>query len=680
MAALRSILSRREVNQFCSIGSELLSDPLSLSIEKWEAALEALEKAKNDSSILPAVASLSIDSASTSVRHYHNVYSKCVRLMVIPLRRWHQWREGLCFFMGESSGKEAAPLATLCRQCLVSQQECFAVAFWGCWSSVVIRLELHMASLAAAAASEVGVEKSGENGDGDVSFGEGEEKDEEEEGVNTEDVDLSILRLRRRCYSELYQFQRLAHDAAHLFGSYAMVGRAERQWLTDTYLLGREEKAAEALVRRSFKRDFGVPSADLDSGVLLDEYHSFEVNEGKEKAIAKRAQDTLKGAWCLKARDFFEHEMRAQNERPSKECGSDNSGNNLCELLVRCLREKVGRPDLAFAVTMRRILENEPFPAKVDLARVEFALSLFLQWFEKYTHERHHGEIPLFTTTDLWSFVLERHTELLKWVVFHYCHDEVVADLSSALEAVKAVGFSARHCLDVYLAAMASRRLSNDVRKQFEEEARRKVCNWMEHTVVNTFLSAIQSICSEAAAGVAATAATTPSFAFSPEIISVHINVAKAQLLLLCDAAFYAMDARRILLPVVDAGFKKMSAMSVDTDLSGLSCWTFCMLGVLSCLRRSVCWLRDGTLATDDLFTALHLHYRTLQRLSPSSTADLVTDAWIDFLSGEGRGAVVGARQGGIFDITRVRHALINNDDIVEGFGKEKGGKRLRDE
>ncbi|EKF33234.1 hypothetical protein MOQ_002887 [Trypanosoma cruzi marinkellei] len=680
MAALRSILSRREVNQFCLIGSELLSGPPCLSLEKWEAAIEGLEKGKNDSSILPAVASLSIDSASTSVRHYHNVYSKCVRLMVIPLRRWQQWREGLYFFMGESSREESAPLAKLCHQCLVSQQECFAVAFWGCWSSVVIRLELHMTSLAAAAASELEVEKNGENGDGDVAFEEGEEKDEEEEGVNTEDVDLSILRLRRRCYSELYQFQRLAHDAAHLFGSYTMVGRAERQWLTDTFLLGRDEKAAEALVRRSFKRDFGVPSADLDSGVLLDEYHSFEVNEGKEKAIAKRAQETLKGAWCLRARDVFEHEMRAQKERPSQESGSDDSGNNSFELLVRCLREKVGRPDLAFAVTMRRILEKEPFPATVDIARVEFALSLFQQWFEKYTHERHHGEIPLFTTADLWSFVLERHTELLKWVVFHYCHDEAVADLSSALEAVKAVGFSARHCLDVYLASMASRRLSSDVRKQFAEEARRKVCYWVEHTVVNTFLGAIQSLCSEAAAGVAATAATSPSFASSPEIISVQIDVAKAQLLLLCDAAFYAMDVRRILLPVVDAGLKKMNVISVDTDPSGLSCWTFCMLGALSCLRRSVCCLRDGRFTTDELFTTLHLHYRTLQRLSPNSTADLVTDAWIDFLSVEGRDAVVGARQGGIFDITRARHTVINNEGIVEGFGKEKRGKRPRDE
>ncbi|ESL10443.1 hypothetical protein TRSC58_01824 [Trypanosoma rangeli SC58] len=673
MAALRNIRSRQEVNKFCSIGSDLLSGPPCLSFKRWETALEALEKAKHDPAILPTVASLSAHSASESVRHYHNVYYKCVQVTVIPLSRWQQWREGLCFFMGESSNAQAELLATLCRQLLVSQQECFAVAFWGCWRSVGVRLESHLASLAAGTSSAVDDGVSGVYGNGEPL------EEEEEEKDSTEDVDLSLARLRRRCFCALYEFQRLAHDAAHLFESYAVVGRSERQWLTDTFLLEQDEKAAEALVRRSFKRDFGVPSIDLEGGGLLDEYHSFEVNEGKTRALEKRAQDTLKGAWRRKALDLFEYETKRHRGGPSDADVYDAAGNELCDLLFRCLHEKVGRPDLAFAVTMRRIVENETFPATVDLARVGVALRLFLQWFEKYTHGRHHGDIPLFLDSDLWTFVLERHSELLKWVLFHYCRDEAAADVISALKAVKAVCFSVQQCLGVYLTAVASRRLSSDVKQQLEREARKKVCDWVEYTAVNTFLSGIQHLCCEAAAGATAATASTPLCALTPALLAVETDVAKVQVLLLCDAVLFAMDARRILLPALETGFNQMHHLAGDTDTAVLSHWTMCMLSLLRCLCRSLCRLKDGTVTAEDLALALHSHYRELQRLSPAFMTDLVTDAWIDFLLGEGRGAL-GTRHVELVDLAQGCRAHRDCHCTVEGTGKKAGQKRPRGE
>ncbi|RNF06231.1 hypothetical protein TraAM80_04054 [Trypanosoma rangeli] len=672
MAALRNIRSRQEVNKFCSIGSDLLSGPPCLSFKRWEAALETLEKAKHDTAILPTVASLSVHSACESVRHYHNIYYKCVQLTVIPLSRWRQWREGLCFFMGDSSSAEAGPLATLCRQLFVSQQECYAVAFWGCWRSVGARLESHLASLAADTASEVDDGVSGVYGSGGPLL-------EEEEKGSTEDVDLSLVRLRRRCFSALYEFQRLAHDAAHLFDSYAMVGRSERQWLTDTFLLEQDEKAAEALVRRSFKRDFGVPSIDLEGGGLLDEYHSFEVNEGKTRTLEKKAQDTLKGVWCRKALDLFEYEMKRHRGGTSDADLYDAAGNKLCDLLFRCLHEKEGRPDLAFALTMRRILDNEPFPATVDLARVGVALRLFLQWFEKYTHRRQQGDIPLFLDPDLWTFVLERHTELLKWVLFHYCHDETAADVMSALKAVKAVCFSVQQCLGVYLTAVASRRLSSDVKQQLEGEAKKKVCDWVQYTAVNTFLSGIQHLCCEAAAGTTAATASTPMCALTPALLAVQTDVSKVQLLLLCDAVSFAMDARRILLPALERGFTQMHQLAGDTNTAILSHWTMCMLSLLSCLCRSLCRLKDGTVTAEDLVLALHSHYRELRRLSPAFMADLVTDAWIDFLLGEGRGAL-GTRHVGLVDLEQGCHAHCNCHCTVEGTGKKAGQKRSHGE
>ncbi|RNF19084.1 uncharacterized protein Tco025E_04248 [Trypanosoma conorhini] len=668
MAALRSIRSRQEVIKFCSIGSDLLSGPPCLSFQRWEAALEALEKAKSDATILPPVTSLSVHSAGESVRHYHNVYCKCVRLTVLPITRWRQWREGLCFFRGESSSAEAGPLATLCRRLLLAQQECFAVAFWGCCSSVALRLELHLASLPAAAASE---EVDDASVDDDASL--------EEDEVGTEDVDLSLARLRRRCFSVLYQFQRIAHDAAHLFGFYAVVGRSERQWLTDTFLLERDEKAAEALVRRSFKRDFGVPSIELEGGGLLDEYSSFEVNEGKRKSLEKRAKDTLNGAWCCKARDLFQYELRRENEGRADEGVYDDAGNELTDLLLRCLQEKVGRPDLAFAVTMRRILEKEPFPATVDLARVEVALRMFLQWFEKYTRERHQGDIPLFLDADLWTFVLERHTELLKWVVFHYCHDEFAADVAGALEAVKVVAFSVQQCLEVYLAAAASRRSSRGDKQQLERDAKKTVCDWLERTVVSTFLSAIQHRCTEAAAAATAATAGTPTCAPVPALLAARTDVVKVQLLFLCDEVSVVMHARQILIPAVEAGFKQMQLLAGDTDAAALSDWTMCMLSLLSCFRRSLSHLRGGPVAAVDLVLALHSHYQALRRLSPPSMADLVTDAWIEFLSGEGRGAL-GTRQVGLLDAARVRGAFGGRHSALESSGKKAGQKRPRDE
>ncbi|KEG15390.1 hypothetical protein DQ04_00091240 [Trypanosoma grayi] len=659
MAALRSVLSRQKVNSFCAVGSELLNGPVCLSRAVWEVALDDLETARCNPSVLPPLDSLSVQSISESVRHYHAVYARCVQLLVVPLHRWRQWHEGLCFFIGESGRDETGGLAALCRQLMVSQRECFAVAFWGCWSSVAVRLESLSEQIASQtlSAADDGAKNGNDNDDDATVSGDAE---------NDDVVDKCIVRLRKRYFLELYQFQRLAHDAAHLFNSYGLVGKAERQWLTDAVLLQHDEAAAEALLRRSFKRDFGVPCTELDSGVLFEEYKAFEVNERKDREMRKRSQETLKGTWCSRARDVSEHEMK-QKQDSSQEHLCDDRGKEILDNLVECLRRNESKPDLAFAVTMCRIVEKEVFPASVNLARLEFALNLLQEWFETYANERHPGDIPLLLDADLWKFVLERHTELLKWAVMHYCCDDATVDPLLSIDAIMSVSFSVLHCLDVYLVSVVRKRTPGDPKKELE--ARQKVSNWVQQTVVNLFLSGVLNFCSESI--------TTGSF--SVAFITSRIAVAKAQLLILCDALSLAMDARQLLLPTIQPAFEEMGRLQKDADVADLVRWVMCMISVLSMLRRTLLYSTNVSDTPDELVLTLHGHYQTLQRLAPSLVANLVCDAWLDFMLCEGRRSGAGRRRM-LLDITRVRCSLLEPCQSVKEGEKVVKQKRPREE
>ncbi|KAH9578652.1 hypothetical protein LSM04_001525 [Trypanosoma melophagium] len=683
MAALRSVLSRQQVSGFCDVGASLLQSPVSLSHTLWEAALDRIEQARNDKSMLPSLSSLSVQSFTRAVRHYYDLYTRCVQLLVMPLSRWEQWREGLLFFMNAAKGREAeekTTLTALCTQLMELQQQQFVVAFWGCWSSIALRLESLLTRLSVLSVDEVEEEGNGLNSS-ESGLLAAPNEDTKEGGV-----DRNIIRLRRRYFSILYQFQRLAHEASHLFGSYTKVGKAERQWLTECLMLGSdgnndngEEEAVEALIRRSFKRDVGVPSVDLITGELLEEYNDFEVNEIKKKAIEKKAQETVKSMWCTEARKLFDFELEHQEQLMQTQ-GQDPTQNELLDTLVQCLCCKVGKPALALAMMMRHLLEYTMFPSKLDLAQLEKALTVLLQWFEMYTAERNHGEIPLYTDEDLWKFVLERHTELLKWVVFHYCHDEAKVNITLAVEGVKTVGFSLLRCLDVYSAIIAGRRTSRaDTKEEGVDKVKQKVVEWVQQTAVNTFLDGLSHLSSQITLTKPRSTDTTISF-FSLLFMTTHITLIKAHLLLLVDAPLHAMDVRQLLFPSLHPAFEEMQSIREEaTNEAELIPWTICIVSILKSLRRTLQFTSKGTESSVELVSALHMHYKTLQGVSPSSMVDLVSDEWVDFLSSEGR-HLLGNRKVTLLDVSHTRRVFFDSHETKE---TESGGvqrKRAREE
>ncbi|ORC88317.1 uncharacterized protein TM35_000171890 [Trypanosoma theileri] len=688
MAALRSVLSRQQVSGFCDVGSSLLQPPACLSHSVWEAALDRIEQARHDKSILPSLSSLYVQSFSRAVRHYHDLYTRCAQLLVMPLSRWEQWREGLFFFMSaakEKESEEKTTLTGLCTQLMQLQQQQFVVVFWGCWSSVALRLESLLTRLPLLSANEEEEkEKEVLNSSESVSLAPSHDDDDDEmkEGV----VDRKIVRLRRRYFSIFYQFQQLAHDASHLFGSYTKVGKAERQWLSECLMLGNDgdndndnfngsEEAAEAFIRRSFKRDFSVPSLDLITGELVEEYNDFEVNESKKKAMEKKAQETIKSMWCTEARKMFELELE-HSEVSMEKPMPDLARNELLDTLLQCLCRKVGKPELALAVIMRDLLEDTLFPAVLNISQLERALTVLLQWFEAYTAERNHGEIPLFTNEDLWSFVLERHTELLKWVVFHYCQDEDgKRNLTLAVEGVKTVSFSLLRCLDVYMTTIAGRRSLKDAKEERKDEVKQKVVVWIQQTAVNTFLDGLSHLSSQSTSTTTTSCSSSSSFL----LITTQITLLKAQLLLLADASLLAMDVRQLLFPTLDPAFKEMQLVREAKSETELIPWTLCIVSILKSLTRTLQYTSKGTESAAELVSALHIHYKTLQGLSPSSLVDLVSNEWVDFLSAEGRHSL-GSRKVTLLDVTHSRRVLLDSHENRETETVDVQRKRPREE
>ncbi|SCU67785.1 uncharacterized protein TEOVI_000858500 [Trypanosoma equiperdum] len=712
MAALRSVRSKQQVNKFCSVGSALLGDAVCFSIKEWDNTLRTLEAARCDPLLLPPLASLPTSAVCEAVRHYHNVYMKASELIVLRPLHWRKWQEGLCEFMdhtnnngtdgGNSSNGSNTTLHTgccelevLCGAFLSQQREQFVVAFWGTVDSCSLRLKLLVSRFPHE--DEI-ISVSPVAGDGMDGNGADLEEVRIAAEESADDMGEGAILLRKRYFRELYSFQRLACESAHLFGFYASVGKAERLWLTDTLLLERHEEAAEVLIRRSFKRDFDVPSLELVSGELLEDYKSFEVNESKQRVLLKRAGDTLKGLWCILAHDKFvkhqsqsklqqkgvEEEYECGVEEEERSCGTDATALKFPEELVRCISCKAVRSVTAFATAVQSIVECNPSsPPSANLERLEFLLSLLLRWFEAYTGERHRGDIPLFLDTDLWEFLLQRHTELLKWVMSAYCSGETDVDYNSAVEAVQFVCLSVLRCLDVYKAAVVSKRCEESVKDKLKCVAGNTVAEWLKHTAIGAFLRGIRRACSDLCASGTRFCLSIPLM-----LIVVRSSVVESRLLLLCHGISCAVDVRQLLLPMVDLGFKEMSQLDKNADGTLLTSWVGSMTSVLNSLRRTLRVHGAEHAPADDFVCELHRHYLSLQRLSPAAVSDIVTDAWTDFLSSGFvvEGGLRGSRRVSLFSVSSERRSALHgaqqmvNGTHVDVGHEERDYKRPRKE
>nr|CCC95994.1 unnamed protein product [Trypanosoma congolense IL3000] len=685
MSALRGIRSQLEISKFRACGSELLSNTACFSVSKWESTFEALEAARCDTAVLPPLSSLSSSTACEALRHYHNVYERGAQLIVLHPKWWEKWREGIVFFLdglpasadGAGSGGSDAirdggsRLRDLCNELLHRHGELFTIAFWGTTPSSSLRLKALLSQLRSGQLATSSV--SSKQGDPSVSDEECCTTDE----VSTDDLGKGSIRLQKLFFRELYSFQRIAYEAAHLFDFYAAVGRAEREWLADTVLLEMREEAAEVLIRRSFKRDVSVPSADLVNGELLNEYALFEVNKSKEQVVIKKAEETLKGKWCALACGAFTIERCqgvSEHDIDATECVGDKNdtavtqrklaaGNTFPSDIVRCISREGGRCLAAFGAGVREVLHAETLcTTGGGLRQLEVLLSLFLRWFEYYVRERHKGDIPLFVNEDLWELVLQRHTELLKLVVTTHFNTDSSEYYGCALEGVELVALSVIQCLNIYRASTSSTRAyRGTVDEEPAQSAKQLVMGWIQNTAIGVFLEGIESMCTQAA--MTTTESNNILFA-TPLFTRIRVAVVKARLMFLCAGESSAMDIRQLLLPLLEPAFEEVSKLRLDAGGSQLADWVARLVSVLNSLRRTLyapgISVGDGT---EELRLSLHHYYQKLQRLSPAYFGDVIADGWSEVFYTFGANAESGIS---VFDLGRARLVPLANKETTQ--------------
>ncbi|KAG8345697.1 hypothetical protein ERJ75_001825800 [Trypanosoma vivax] len=676
MAALRGIRSRQQVDKFCAVGCEVLNEQSWVSCSEWMRVLEKLESARCDGAILPSFKTLQANAVCEAARHYHTVHMKGASLVPLPMSLWEKWRVGLISFLEDFSAaegkveREKAQVEEFCRRLLGQWREQFVVVFWGSVSSATLRLEsliTHVSLEAAPCSPE----------DADVGIGSSAVGDEEQasDGGPEESVDQCVVRVRRQYYRDLYNFERLAYETAHLFGFYPKVGEAERRWLLDK-VMESDEEAAEVLIRRSFKRDVGVPSIDLVTGAMAEAYASLEVSERKEKIVLKKANETLHSNWCLTARELFDFEVSLIKEAESQDCICGavqhsvppiNHKKELVDRLVDYLGQTPSTALFAFSSAVRHLLECDSFPPAVDLGCLNCLLTLLSKWFEWYLGARKKETIPPFTDSDLWKFVLVRHAELLKWVVSHYCSDGNKEWHMQAVEGARNVSFALIHCMEMYKAALFTRRTNSEAKRRRLSEVTHDVAEWLQRTVVNTLLGGIQQCCLAQEGPSCESGWLTDDYDLNPRplpLIAVRVALARAQLLLLCGVRSLLMDARQLLLQAIQFGFKEMSLLAQNATTHLRADWAICMTSVLCAFRRTLQGSEKGEVAPHDVLVSLHRNYERLHSLSPISVIDIVSDSWMDFLSSctdsfEVVDKARGNRFISVFDVTHARQGAL---------------------
>lgn len=522
MAALQHATALTEVDTFIGCCDDIVrkgTQTLSVS-----AVCHRLDHLEAEWSAVIAQVHLTVAARLQALQHYWDVYNVCACTVPLPQTIWDRWATGITssFPVADTDDASQVDLETLRAELVVQYWGLYCRLYWGCARAV--RPRLAFAAEQAQTALTDRSESAAETSNSDV----------KSDSAPAFTVEL----LEQRLAAPLHAFARLAYDMSHLFGDYGVVGVVERQWLNEELLerLGdAAEPAVEALVRRSFKRDLHIPSASLPA--LLQEYEESEMEERKTKEIVTIGKATLESAWMRAAVTLHQHLANLSSASTRAAAGAsgadaatqgaplyDERAYALLEDLLKELRKAPhSRGCLpALGLLTHRVVEWQPsssssswsssssaFPKAVGVglsgSQLQFYLFLLHQWLARYIASQHRWSVTdMFNAaddSDLWSFVLDRHTFCLMWSLATFgpgtgtgtaaltsqeAQQSFMAAMDAKVDKLRSILYSVAHCLQLYRSSVMT--FTNPKKGAARlEAARDAVHGWMTRVGVSTF-------------------------------------------------------------------------------------------------------------------------------------------------------------------------------------------------
>ncbi|KPI90799.1 hypothetical protein ABL78_0032 [Leptomonas seymouri] len=507
MSALQHAAAATEVEAFLACCEDVVrKGTQTLSVRSVAHHLNHLE---TEWSKVLAQTQISVSARVQALQHYHDVYTVCARTVPLAQGAWDRWATGITssFPVVDALRSSQVRLETLRTELLTKYWGLFCRLYWGCARVAKPRLALVVAEAQAATATAAAATHPNGNATTDSTAG-----------------TYDVAAVERGLAAPLHAFAALAFDMSHLFGDFGVVGAVERQWLCEDVLgeLGdAAEGAVESLVRRSFKRDLQIPSASLPA--LLREYEESEVAERKTKEIVTLGQKTLQSAWMRAATALHQYlvDLSAASATAT-ETSSYVNDKVLCddrayELLEELLKELRRVPHSsgslpALGLLTYRVVEWQPLLAAaapsqrspgLNGSQTQFYLLLLHQWFARYISTQHRWSVTdLFNATDdsdLWSFVLDRHTFCLMWALSTFERDEdghpehmedaqkhFMVEMEAKIDKLRSILYSVAHCLQLYRASITT--YTNPEKRTVRlATACKLVQEWMSRVGASTF-------------------------------------------------------------------------------------------------------------------------------------------------------------------------------------------------
>lgn len=537
------------------------------------------------------------------MRYFHDMYVKASEYVPLPLHLWNRWREGLmtCLWSletaenksrddvelqqlknemkkvdatfssstsdGSSSevgsslldqikedssfspnSEEVNLLLSVQKELIEEYQKVLHVNLWGSSCMVSGRLFPLLRKLESKAFPSDGQEEEEEI----------VKKVREEDGENKGQFSSQASCATRTAYrmdslwfQELHDLSRLCKDSQHLFMVYPLIGQQERKILLQKFenlwveegAEGENEKekevAMESLLRRSFKRDFAVPSIALMNHELENEYENFEVDDKKALELKKMAARSGRSITCDALSTFYSHMESLQHALQDKEdlhmlvnhgepavkptmpsslsfcfrspCILDEKGNQLADHLTQLWANASPEESyIAFAFTSQRIVDFESFPAVLNPSRLLFFLHLLHRWWKWYVKQTHRWTIhSLFIAEDdedAIQFILERHEVILRHALItqevtsnctESSNEEAVKRKEASplpkIEVLRIVTQSLIYCLGTYLSSLEEVPMSPAKRVVRREKALSQCHAWLKTYIVCTISVALMN-------------------------------------------------------------------------------------------------------------------------------------------------------------------------------------------
>ncbi|KPA84709.1 hypothetical protein ABB37_01213 [Leptomonas pyrrhocoris] len=506
MSALQHATASTEVATFLACCDDVVrKGTQTLSVSAVCHRLDDVEAEWRD---VAAQSQLTVSACTQALQHYHDVYDVCARTVPLPQSAWDRWATGITssFPVLVASRDSQASLEALREALLMKYWGLFCQLYWGCARVVKPRLAFVVEQAHAVTNTASALQSSSSTAD------------------TTAGDTCTVESLERALAPPLHAFAKLADDMSHLFGDYGVVGAVERQWLNEDVLRQLDESAegaVEALVRRSFKRDLQIPSASLPA--LLQEYEESEVEERKAKEIVAVGKATLQSTWMRAAVALHQHLLDLStpaspapepSESPSDKLLYDERAYELLEELMKELRKAPhGQGSLpALGLLTLRVVEWQPQSASstsrhhtvgLSGSQTQFYLFLLHQWFARYIATQHRWSVTdMFNAaddSDLWAFVLNRHSFCLMWALATVesdedAHRKTAKDaqehfrtaMGAKIDKLRSIFYSVAHCLQLYRASVAA--FANPEKRTVRlTAARDAVHEWMHRVGVATF-------------------------------------------------------------------------------------------------------------------------------------------------------------------------------------------------